>query len=311
MQQNIEKDDVSEKASAWLSDELQELELEKLTLADVIELLEVIEEITKSRPERIYFYGDEEFSCKFMRRAGKLKVGFVARSKFVGIVGSVIAECFEEKARKQSLAYHLNLYKGIDDGPYTVIGFLKFLVGLYESYTLDFGLEDEFSGEYYARKVVAEKLTYTNIPVTSTLDKVERWDVERLKTVRMVGFIKAEKSKINLHETEMQQNIENQTFLRDALVQIERVGTQKFNETLLGLFRARDFVGSPEEVFLGVEPVIEEYRRRQNELDLEFYEKYLSLVSPQVIVGNISNLRNEEVPREDLLIALANETTQP
>ncbi len=180
---------VVENAPTWIRDYIGETdfdEVENIRLTDIVDILDMIEAKTASNKTRIIFYGEEVFNSKFVKQVAKLKAGFVAKSMFVGIVGSFVAECILEPKR---LRYHIDIYDDIarDDflqnngPPLSVGGFLVHVYGMYDGFSSIFDLNETFKSETYKRIADERGLSYKNKEVIAKLADVDVWDVNRLR----------------------------------------------------------------------------------------------------------------------------------
>ena len=160
----------------WIKNTVHETN--PITQENIINFLLFIEEKTKDNKERIIFYGEEIFTSEFVEKASRLEAGFIARSLFVGIIGSIIVEDILEPGR---LEYHVKYYGEFIEGnsPFLYL-FLLFLYEFYESYSTIFDLNDTFTNKIYTRIVDENGLRYQNTEIAATLKDVDIWNMERI-----------------------------------------------------------------------------------------------------------------------------------
>ena len=161
----------------WIKNTVHETN--PITSETIIDFLLFIEEKTKDNKERIIFYGEEIFTSEFTEKTSRLEAGFIARSLFVGIIGSILVEEILEPGR---LEYHLGNYAELLDGKKaSLYDFLDFLYEDYESYSSIFDLNDTFTSKVYNRIVDENGLRYEDTLITATLKDVKDiWNMKRV-----------------------------------------------------------------------------------------------------------------------------------
>jgi hypothetical protein len=150
----------------------------EISLKKIIDILRMIEEKTSGNPKRIIFYqsveSDKINNTEFANRATLLKAGFVAKSFFVGIMGSVVTECILDKNR---LDFHIYTYQALTDiklrKDITIEDFMFTTYKMYDDFSLIFNLDETFH-----TKVQYDK--YKVKEITAKLKNVDVWDLERL-----------------------------------------------------------------------------------------------------------------------------------
>lgn len=159
----------------WLAP-LAKKKVDNLTISDLIDYLEIIEEKCAGNIPKIYFYGEEEFTSKFVEEVGHLKAGFIANSMFGGILGSVIVECIKEGTLKK----HIKQFHMVENGD-NPIDFLLYLDMMYDTFTTSFNLGDTFTSIVAHRVVDSSGLHYERHEVKASLNDVDAWDLDRVK----------------------------------------------------------------------------------------------------------------------------------
>ena len=161
----------------WIKNTVHETN--PITPETVIDFLLFIEEKTKDNKDKIIFYGEEIFTSEFTEKTSRLEAGFIAKSLFVGIIGSIIVEDILEPGKLEN---HLGNYREFIEGnsPFLYM-FLLFLYEFYESYSTIFDLNDTFTSKIYTRIIDENGLRYQNTDITATLKDVKDiWNMKRV-----------------------------------------------------------------------------------------------------------------------------------
>lgn len=172
--------EVKENIKTWVRDYIGETNLNDvrtIKLSQIIQILEMLEEKMSGNSDKIIFYIEEgKNSNTFSLETKELKIGFIAKSFFTGILGSVIVECFFNKER---LKYYIDTYEGVyfDTKNKNIEDFLYFICTLYEDYSLIFNLNDTF----HNRVQYGDRVPYTIKEFSAKLVDVDTWNIERLK----------------------------------------------------------------------------------------------------------------------------------
>lgn len=151
----------------------------QITLTNIINFLLFVEEKTIDNKDRIIFYGEEVFSSYFVEKVSKLQAGFIAKSLFVGIIGSIVVEDILEPGKLED---HITLYAELSDGrQISLYGFLSFLYENYENYSAIFNLDDTFITHIYTR-IADNGIEYKDETITSKLENIDVWNMKRILT---------------------------------------------------------------------------------------------------------------------------------
>lgn len=173
----LENFEVEDNVKNWIREFIGiNSQVEKIQLGQIIQILEMLEEKMKNNTDKIIFYVEEgkEISNEISRKAQELQLGFVAKSFFVGILGSVVLECFYNKERLQ---FHIdNYYANSPKNNRNVEDFLYETYKMYRDYSLIFNTNEIF----HTKIQYGTKVPYVIKEITTKLEDVVTWNVEKL-----------------------------------------------------------------------------------------------------------------------------------
>ena len=153
----------------------------EISIGRIVDILRRIEEKTWANPKRIIFYqsveSDEINNTEFAIQATLLQSGFVAKSFFVGIMGSVVAECILDRSR---LDFHIYTYQALTDikqiKDIKIEDFMFTTYKMYDDFSLIFNLDETFR----TKVQFGEKGSYVIKEITAKLKDVDVWDLQKL-----------------------------------------------------------------------------------------------------------------------------------
>lgn len=189
--------EIIENLDGWISEYMGDMEVGTvITLYDLFQILKIIEQKTNGNDDRIIFAkcGRSEFTTKtgikrstkqfgeFLAKANRLQVGFIANSKFAGILGSIIAASLLNRNNPAS-AYDL---RDLIKEQYTINTNIRdLLLNLYLSCaekSLMYRLDDTYTSEGKVWTKDFSNRIQSKI-FTNTLEGVEICNLEKLENM--------------------------------------------------------------------------------------------------------------------------------